>query len=139
MQKLIFNISHKIPNNRGSALVIAVVLALLMAIAGIGFLLVTTLSANNDTDAYNRERGLYAAESGAMMATKYLMSRVPGSWPASGTVFLRKQINDVYVKVTINKNGNLAEVRSEAFTSGTTQNATTFLKRVIIKVQHDGL
>jgi|WetSurMetagenome_2_1015567.scaffolds.fasta_scaffold35486_2 hypothetical protein len=143
MQKLTRRAGHWIGNNRGSALIIAVALTLIMAIAGIGFLLVTTNSINNDSDAYTRDKAFYAAESGALLAAKYLMSRSFNSWPAPDphTFYLDKKINDLYVTVTIHKSNplNLRQdtIKSEAFTSSV-HNATTFKKRVKIVIQNNG-
>lgn len=139
MQKLMHSIRTGIGNNRGSTLVIAVVLALIMAIAGVGFLLVTTNAINNDSDAYTRDKAFYAAESGALIAAKYLMSRTYNSWPATGTFLSNQPINGLYVTVTLGKNITSKQdtVKSEAFTSSTTQNATTFKKRVIMIIQSD--
>jgi hypothetical protein len=143
MQKLTRRAGYWIGNNRGSALIIAVALTLLMAIAGIGFLLVTTNSINNDSDAYTRDKAFYAAESGALLAAKYLMSRSYNSWPAANphTFLLDRKINELYVTVTIHQSNPLtlrqATVKSEAYTS-TVHNATTFRKRVNIVIQNNG-
>jgi flagellar basal body rod protein FlgG len=141
MQKLMRALCGRIGNNRGSTLLIAVVLAVIMAIAGTGFLLVTTNSINNDSDAYTRDKAFYAAESGALIAAKYIMSRTYNNWPAANpSTFLSNQnINGLYVTVTLCKNTGLKQdtVKSAAFTSSTTQDASTFKRRVVIVIQSD--
>jgi hypothetical protein len=143
MQKLTQNTSLGMGNNQGSALVTAVALALIMAIAGIGFILVTTHSLNNDSDAYTRDKAFYAAESGALLGAKYIMARAMANWPTNGTLpdSLKKiSINGLYVKNTINNspggNANQIEIVSEVFTSNTAQNAATFVKRERIRIQN---
>jgi Tfp pilus assembly protein PilX len=140
MQKLTLNNCYRTGSDSGSALVTSVVLALLMAIAGIGFLLVTTGSLGNDSDAYARDRAFYAAESGALIAAKYLMSRSYSNWPAANpfTFYSNKPINGLYVTVTFGRNFTARQdtVKSEAFTE-TVKNATTFRKRVVLVVQND--
>jgi Tfp pilus assembly protein PilX len=140
MQKLTRYANFPAGNDRGSALVTSVVLALIMAFAGVGFLIVTTSSINNDSDAYTSERAFYAAESGALIAAKYLMQTSYSNWPAGNphTFFSNKPINGLYVTVTFTKDATLRQntIKSEAFTE-TAKNATTFRKRVILVVQND--
>ena len=113
-----------------------------MAIAGIGFLFVTTSSTNNDSDAYARDKAFFAAESGALIGAKWLMSRGYASWPMTTShAFLSNEfINGYYVNVTfrINTASRIDTVKSEVFTSSAVQNATTFKKRAIIIIQNDG-
>ena len=141
MQKLKRYANFLAGNDRGSALVTSVVLALIMAFAGVGFLIVTTSSINNDSDAYTSDRAFYAAESGALIAAKYLMSRSFNSWPAGNpyTFFSNKPINGLYVTVTLRRNDAARQdtIKSEAYTS-TAHSAETFRKRVTIVIQNHG-
>jgi Tfp pilus assembly protein PilX len=140
MQKLTRDACFWVGSDRGSALITSVVLALLMAFAGIGFITVTMGSLNNDSDAYARDRAFYAAESGALVAAKYLMSRSYSNWPSGNphTFFSNKEINGLYVTVTLHRNSAAHQdtVKSEAFT-GTVKNTTTFRKRVVLVIQND--
>lgn len=140
MQELTARAAHPLHVARGSALIIAVALALIMAIAGVGFLLVTTNSMNNDSDAYARDKAFYAAESGANIAAKYLLTRAFTSWPSASqyTFWADRQINGFYVTVRLHKNAALRQdtVIAEAYTS-TTKSASTFKKRVRIVIQND--
>jgi hypothetical protein len=134
MQKLTHTTRIGIGNNRGSALVIAVALALLMAIAGIGFLLVTTNSINNDSAAYTRDKAHYAAESGALLAAKSIMSRAYNNW-ASGTFLSNQPINGLNVTVIITRDlpiARQATVDSKAYASD-----GTLIKRVVMVIQND--
>jgi Tfp pilus assembly protein PilX len=125
MQKLKQYACFLAGGDRGSALITSVVFALLLAVAGIGFLIVTTSSINNDSDAYTSDRAFYAAESGALIAAKYLMSRSFNSWPANPHTFYQdKRINGLYVTVT--------------FITSTAHTAETFRKRVTIVIQNNG-
>lgn len=91
-------------NEEGSALVISVVFSLILALAGVGFLIVTTNSINKDTEAYNNLRAMHAAESGALMASKYLMPMHAATWPSTlPTEFSSIAINGCTVAVTIAK------------------------------------
>jgi Tfp pilus assembly protein PilX len=141
MQKLTRCANFPAGNDRGSALITAVVLALIMAFAGVGFLIVTTSSINNDSDAYTSERAFYAAESGALIAAKYLMVRSYNSWPSANpcTFYQDKKINGLYVTVTFIKDATLRQntIKSEAYTS-TAHSADTFRKRVTIVIQNHG-
>jgi Tfp pilus assembly protein PilX len=140
MQKLTRDASFWVKSDRGSALMTSVVLALLMAFAGIGFITVTMGSLNNDSDAYARDRAFYAAESGALVAAKYLLSRSYSNWPSGNphTFFSKKEINGLYVTVTLHRNAAAKQdtVKAEAF-AGTVKNATTFRKRVALVIQND--
>jgi Tfp pilus assembly protein PilX len=141
MQKLKQYACFLAGGDRGSALITSVVFALLLAVAGIGFLIVTTSSINNDSDAYTSDRAFYAAESGALIAAKYLISRSYNSWPSANphTFLSNKPINGLYVTVTLRKNTTARQdtIKSEAFTS-TAHSAETFRKRVIIVIQNNG-
>jgi hypothetical protein len=137
MQKLNSNSRRWTGNDRGSALITAVVLALIMVIAGMGYLWVTTNSLNKDSDAYTNDKALQAAESGAMLVSKYLMARTSASWTAALPAALADiTINSLFVHVTlvtpVAGDATRVEVRAAAYTSSTTQNATTFKKRVVI-------
>jgi hypothetical protein len=64
--------TRAIKNNRGSILVGVVALAVFMAIAGIGFLQVTTTSVNNETAALENDKAFNAAESGIWVGARWL-------------------------------------------------------------------
>lgn len=127
-----------ITNDRGSTLIIAVVLAILMAIGGIGFVLVTTNSLNNDSDAYTNDKAFHAAESGALLAKKWLMQTYPSgqwsaSWNTAKTNFHGISMNGLTVNDSIvfsATDTNYAQIRSEAYNNG------TFVKRIVITVEN---
>lgn len=136
MQKLTMHTLIK--NDRGSALITAVVFVLLMAIAGLGFVWLTVNSLNKDTDAYINDKAFHAAESGALIVSKYLMSRTPACWTAALPAELASDtINNLYVRVSlvtpVNGDATKVEVRATAYASGT--DSTTFKKRVVITLQ----
>jgi Tfp pilus assembly protein PilX len=134
MQKLTSNICIGVGNNRGSALVTAVAMALIMAIAGIGFLMVTTHSLNNDSDAYTRDKAFYAAESGALLAAKSIMVKTYNNWASLGTTFFTGSINGLNVTVTININTTL---RQATVTSLARTGNNTPIKQVTVVIQSD--
>jgi hypothetical protein len=59
-------------NSRGSILVGAVALAMLTAIAGMGFLMVSTNGINSETAALENEKAFAAAESGVWLGARWL-------------------------------------------------------------------
>lgn len=144
MQKLLKHAaSHWIGNSRGSTLVLAVVLAILMAIGGIGFVLVTTNSLNNDSDAYTRDKAFHAAESGALLAKKWLLLTAPNNWSANWTAaqptsFQNIALNGLDVQVdatfTFTAVDTMAEIKSAAYKSPT-HNQANFIKRIVITVK----
>jgi hypothetical protein len=64
--------TRQFKNNRGSILVGVVALSILMAVAGIGFLQVTTTSVNNETAALESSKAFAAAESGIWIGSRWL-------------------------------------------------------------------
>ena len=134
MQKLTSNVRIGVGNNRGSALVTAVAMALIMAIAGIGFLMVTTHSLNNDSDAYIRDKAFYAAESGALLAAKSIMSRCYNNW-SSGTFLSNQPINGLNVTVIITK--DVPKAKQTTVVSKACTNGGTLIKKVVMVIQSD--
>jgi hypothetical protein len=129
-------------NSRGSILISAVALSILMAIAGIGFLQVATISVNNDTDALENELAFHAAESGIWVGARWLRSHTAflaliaddadigpfGSTPIA--------INgmDVYVKIPVQVGTDripVASIVAEVYKGGT-PGAATFKKRITV-------
>ena len=137
MQKLTHNTRLWIGNNSGSTLVLAVVFAILMAIGGIGFLLVTTNSINNDSDANTNDKAFQAAESGALLATQWIMARYVINWSQfSSTTLISNTINGLYDTVYVTETGKQALVCSEVYTKNP-KTAATFKTRVKITIQND--
>lgn len=144
MQKLLNDTSRfGIGNDRGSTLVLAVVLAILMAIGGIGFVLVTTNSLNNDSDTYTRDKAFHAAESGALLAKKWLMLTMPKNWSSNWTAaqtssFQDISLNGLDVQVdatfTFSAVDTIAQIKSAAYKS-TTHNQANFIKRIVMTVK----
>lgn len=139
MQKLMHDVCLRIGNDRGTALVIAVVFSILLAIAGIGFLIVTTNSMNNDTASYDNDKAYYAAESGALLAGKWVMDNTSAIWPDSiPSTIAKSSFKRFYVRVTLWKDptdANRAEVRSAVFTDSTSLDAAHFKKRVVLTLR----
>lgn len=121
----------------GFVLVGAVVLAVLIAIAGLSYLQITTNSLNNDTQALNDFKALLATESGVDMGLRWLRGS-DGFYPSPGatvspTPFPSLRINgmDVRVRIQASLDGSVA-VSGEAFkdlSGGHAMSPSTFVKR----------
>ena len=129
-------------NTAGSALIGAIAISILMAIAGIGFLQVTSSGLNNDTAALEDLKALCAAESGANMGVRWLCSYTAFPSTTAGTVLtpfnnpIFDTVNnmDVYVTDSVYALNGMATaaIKAAAFKhpSGGSTNASTFKKRV---------
>jgi Tfp pilus assembly protein PilX len=140
MQKLIPTNHAGAGNDRGSVLVASIVMAIIMAIGGLGFLLLATNSINNDSSAYQNDKAFHAAESGAMLAYKWLQKSTKDNWTAAAwsaeaSSFQSIQINNMEVDVAVTfPVANQALIKAAAYT-GSTHNASTFKKRIVITAQ----
>ncbi|MBN2036988.1 MAG: hypothetical protein JW768_09630 [Chitinispirillaceae bacterium] len=138
MQKLKKNI---IGNRSGSILVGAVALSVIIAVAGIGFLQVSSSSLNSETHALQLEQAFHAAESGTMLAATWLSGQAmfPGI-NNSTNPFGNSQVTiggmDLRVRVAPNATlANTASINSEVFrdpAGSGAQTASTFLKRITV-------
>jgi hypothetical protein len=138
MQKLRVGIRFKYGDDRGSTLIIAIVMAIIMAIGGIGFLVLATNTLNNESGAYNNDKAFHAAESGALLTYRWLKNAGPakwtnGDWNSSKTNFQELSINglEIDVDVTFPMANRQAEIRAVAY-SDSTRNANSFRKRIVI-------
>jgi Tfp pilus assembly protein PilX len=124
--------------SEGFVLIGAVALAILIAIGGLGYLQISTISLNNDTQALTDLHALCAAESGVNMGLRWL--RGSGTfYPASGVTvspnpFSSLSINgiDVCVRLSANVDGSV-NVIGEAYkdpSDGHSMSSATFQKRV---------
>jgi hypothetical protein len=138
MPELIRSLKRNAADERGSVLVTAVVLSIIMAIAGIGFIWLSTNILNNDSAALQNDKAFHAAESGALIGCKWLLINDPtlwlATWTSQSSSFQNLKINGLEVDVSISFNSDTATVSSAVF-SGSTHNATTFLKRIKMTVK----
>ena len=103
---LLNSLGNSLGDSRGSVLVSAVAVSILMAIAGIGFMQVNTSSLNNETAALEREQAFRAAESGVWTGARWLRANYTIAngtyYPfGSGSYYLTINGMDVYTTVTI--------------------------------------
>jgi hypothetical protein len=136
-----------IQNNRGSILVGAVALAMLMAIAGAGFLLATSNGINSETAAFENEKAFQAAESGVWIGTRWLrdpahnfLSTPDGTTldPFGGPVLINGLNVVVKIPVQVGANGiPVASITANVYSG--TPGATTFKKRITVgKITNQG-
>jgi Tfp pilus assembly protein PilX len=133
-------------NNRGSALISAVALAILMALTGAGFMLLTTNGLNNESALLQNDKAFQAAESGVWMGARWL--RQPNSsfpstnfptsgayYPLGGTTNSYVTLDNMFVFVTVTAQTVLtvpvASITAEVYSSST-KSAATFLKRITV-------
>jgi hypothetical protein len=120
--------------NQGSILVGAVALSILMAIAGMGFLLVTANGINSETSAYENERAFQAAESGVWIAARWLRNNLNAGNTNTGPYANRPiVINNLNVYDTIvisNLSGpTIASINVTVHKIGS-PSSSTFVKRI---------
>ena len=106
MQELTLYKRCRLLNSRGSVLVGAVAISILMAIAGIGFMQVNTSSLNSETAALENEQAFRAAESGVWTGARWLRANYTIAnntyYPfGSSSYYLTINGMDVYTTVTI--------------------------------------
>lgn len=130
-------------NNHGAALVNAFALAILMAIAGIGFISIATISINNDTASLKNDRAFHAAESGIWLGAQWLRGytnfiALPsngsdiGPFGSSPIV-----INGLKVYITIPSQVGVdgvpvAQIIANVYEKGGSPGPATFLKRISV-------
>jgi len=126
-------------NSRGSILLIAVVMAMIMAITGVAFLMVTTHTLNNDAKELQNDKAFQAGESLLLIVTKWLLQNKPEDWVNFNTLtdpnFKSYSTNQLYVEVKVNVTvvagiATSADVLSEVYSSNTIHDSTTFVKRI---------
>lgn len=110
MQELKLLRRYRLLNSRGSVLVGVIAISILMAIADIAFLQVTTSSLKNETSSLENEKAFWAAESGIWIGVRWL--RIPANYtPITGTYYpfgtssSYVTINDMDVYVTVSVSG----------------------------------
>jgi Tfp pilus assembly protein PilX len=142
MQKLIHYARAGAWNDRGSALIASIAMSIIMAIGGLGYLLILTNTLNNDTEAYNNDKAFHAAESGALIAYKWLENVTSddwtsAAWSAVATSFQNISINNMQVDVAVTFTAGppkQAVIKAAAYNDAT-HNASTFKKRIVITAQ----
>ncbi|MBN2189412.1 MAG: hypothetical protein JW699_08150 [Chitinispirillaceae bacterium] len=127
----------------GSVLVGTVALSIIMAIAGIGFLQVATISVNNDTEALENDLAFHAAESGIWVGARWLRgytdflaltANSPDIGPFGATPI---SINgrDVYVTIPVDVGADgvpVAQIVANVYKGGSTPGEATFKKRISV-------
>ncbi|MBN1130857.1 MAG: hypothetical protein JXA71_17850 [Chitinispirillaceae bacterium] len=144
MQKLNIHQNAARAGEKGSILVSAIAMSMIIALAGFSFMQITTSSFNNATEAIKNEQAFNAAESGVWMAARWL--RNPANFPQLnprsdlaypfGTLPIDPSINtmDVYVSVQFSP-GPLASITSAVYrdpSGGQLKTAATFKKQIAI-------
>jgi hypothetical protein len=132
--------STVLENNRGSILVGAVAVAILTAIAGMGFLMVSVNSINNETAAFEKEKAFQAAESGVWIGARWLREPTNNFLTTANGVTLNPfgssvSINGLNVVVTIPVQVGadgipVASIVSNVYNG--TPGAATFKKRISV-------
>lgn len=116
MQKLgIMNtIMNILKTERGSVLVASVVLSIIAGIAATGYLVVTNNTVTQEVIALDDARAFYAAESGLLIATRWLADTT--NWTNfSNTGTMDYNLNGINVMVYLGpKNGNAIPIAAQA-------------------------
>jgi hypothetical protein len=122
-------------DQKGSVLIGAIAISILVAIGSIGFLQVSSSGLNSEIQSFESEQAFFAAESGVNLAVTWL-SGTPNPFPiiASTTPFganIRLD-NKFDVVVTLTINGNNVDIVSNAYkcASGGPYNGTTRKSRI---------
>jgi hypothetical protein len=134
-----------INDSRGSALIGAVALSVLMAIAGISFLQVTAISINNETAALENEKAFQAAESGIWIGARWLRSfptflTLTSAYNGTdigpfGSRAIPINGMDVYVTMPVHigvDNIPAVSIVANVYKKGSSPSAATFKKRIIV-------
>jgi hypothetical protein len=139
MQKLTSLITAFLKDSKGSALIGAVAVSILLAIGSIGFIQVSTSSLNNEAAALQNEQAFHLAESGVWMAARWLRAcrpfPGPGSYQPWGSAYFTVNGRDVYDSIFIeNVSGrSVASIIVQVCydpSGAHARNSTTFLKRI---------
>jgi Tfp pilus assembly protein PilX len=102
-------------DQRGSALIIATVMSLILSLAGVGYLMVVRSVSINETAAMEQDKAFLAAESGLLYATRYARTL--------GTYFL-KQTGSAPAPITVNGYAVTMSISSNVATQHNTIMAT---------------